>query len=313
MKRMLFFLALLIHFPQNYGQSTLCDCCTYESLQWTDDFEKWFPPAGIVRDKIKNLTIYTTSKQSESANDTIWKVVNHEYKEMELEFNENGYVIERTYFNRLGKFHRINEFERDSNNRIVSKTLFYLDDSTGVKDESFLPEKWIYSYKRGVLAKMKRLGDNFANIPDNRTEYFSFKYDSMARVIKTVHYNYYNGQHPNVFISRVYYYGPNKARKTVTRHNGKILLNEETLYYAENKPDFTHKYDGRYVRIGSLFYTYDERNQLIGFKTRNYGMFTECPDKGNISDIYKYSDTNLLIGIEHYYQNTCCSSRIEFN
>jgi hypothetical protein len=312
MKRAIIFLNLLTPFLPCFGQSTLCDCCTYESLQWTENFEKWFPPAGIIKDKIKSVTIYTTSRQSGLSNDTTLKIVDPEYREMILNFNEKGYVIERIYFNRLGKFHSINEFQRDSYNRIITKTFFYLDESTGVKDETFLPKKWIYSYNDSLLIKKKQLGNKFIELPDKKSEYFTYDYDPKARLVSTTHFTYYDDHSPYIFKSKTTYDDAENTKITITRHKGKVLTKEKTTYYSDKNSDFTVLFNGKGKKIGDRFYDYNNMGMLTGLETINLGMFTECLDGGNLIEFYSYSDSNLLTRIEHIYKNTFCTLRFEF-
>lgn len=294
------------------AQDRLCSCCTYETLSFSEDFEKWFPPSEIVKNKIKSVTIYTTSRLSQPGNDTSFKIINPEYREMILKFNDKGYLFERIYFNRLGKFHSINEFERDKDNRILTKTFFYLDDSTGVKDETFLPEKWIYSYHNGLLTKLKQLGDKFVDIEDNKTEYTSFKYDTQSRLIQTIHSTYYDGHPRYIFKSKTRYDAKKNTKTTITTHRGRIISKEFSNCDSKQDPTFTSIQDGKNKKIGSRLYEYNSNGLLISIENKNSGTFTECPDGGNLIERYSYSDSNLLIRIDHYYKLTLCSLRFKF-
>jgi hypothetical protein len=309
MKRALIILISFTLYTIGYGQYNLCDCCTYETLNWTEDFEKWFPAENIKKNNYHELTIYTTSKKtSKEGTDMTVKIIDQEYREMILRFNDDGFVTERIFFNQLGQYHSTDEFVRNSNNQVITKTFFYLD-STGVK-EDFLIKKWMYSYENGKLIKSKLLGNNFIELPDSQSQYFIYVYDPFDRITETTHYTYYEQQATDIIQSSTKYKGTNSSI-TKTTYEGILNSTEKTTYNADKNPVKEIQFN-KGKKIGTTVYDYDNRGRLIRLQITSTGAYTECKDGGNLAEFYAYTDSNILTAIEHRYKNVVCSLKFEF-
>jgi hypothetical protein len=313
MTKIFYSVLFLIFTNSAWGQYTICDCCTYSSLQYEENLENIFNPEIIKKNKIKELTIFTTSKQaSNNPKDTVFKIVDKEYREMKLTFNANGYVESKVFFNRLGQFHSIHEFIRDNNNKILTKTFHYLD-SLGKKDETFLVQKWVYKYSGGNLYQIKELGEKLIEQPDNKSSYQMFEYDSKGRISKQTRQSYYDFTEPSLYQTIVKYNDTTHSSTAITKDKKKLFSTVKTQYTAIQKPLSVKFFDGRNNKLLELkVFTYTSSGQLAKFETKNSGMGTECPDGGNLTDDYTYTTLNLISNIKHRYKKTICELRFVY-
>ena len=75
----------------------------------------------------------------------------------------------------------------------------------------------------------------------------------------------------------------------------------------------TKFFDGRNNKIlEEKKFSYNTIGQLSKFEVKNFGMGTECPDGGNLTDDYTYSSLNLISNIRHHYKNTICELRFSY-
>jgi hypothetical protein len=311
LNKLLFLFIFFILPDLGYSQVTLCDCCVYESLFWTENFEQWFPPENIKKSNIHELTVYITSKRiSKSKQDTIYQSTDTEYREMILKFNENGYVIERIIFSQFGQFSYTNVFERDNDNQITTNNFYYLD-SAGVRDENFLRSKWIYLYDQGKLVKMKELGPQFVEMPDSQSIYFSYKYDSSNRLIEQTHHVCYDWVAPYSIRTTIEYQKENKLSVTNTTYEGQTSLTEKTIYNVTRSPLMITKFDNG-KKTGTRKYAYDNKGRLVKLTITSISGYTECPDGGNLTERYTYTDLNILNSIIYKYKKAICTMRLEF-
>jgi len=313
MAKIFYSILLFIFTNPVWGQYTICDCCTYSSLQYEENLENIFNPETIKKNNIKELTIYTTSKQtSDNPKDTAFKIVDKEYKEMRLTFNANGYVESKIFFNRLGKFHSIHEFTKDNNNKVLTKTFHYLD-SLGKKNEEFSVEKWVYKYSGGNLFQIKKLDDKLIEQPENKSSYGMFEYDSKGRIIKETRQSYYDWTESSFYQTTVKYNDTTHTSVAITKNKKELFSTVKTQYTVNQKPLNVILFDGRNNKIlEQKIYTYTSIGQLAKFEARNSGMGTECPDGGNLTDEYTYSALNLISNIRHHYKNTICELRFVY-
>lgn len=143
MKKHFLLVTLLLFQFVSFGQDSdysICDCCTHTMFQHDIEYESLFSAVQIKSNAVKELTIYTTSKQTQNLKDTSYKTIDPEYKEMIFRFNSDGYVLSKIIFNRRGHYHSIHEFTRTHDNKILTKTFHYLDES-GNKMEDFIAKK----------------------------------------------------------------------------------------------------------------------------------------------------------------------------
>src|SRR5437870_4275440 len=108
MKRYFLLVTLFLFQLASFGQDSdysICDCCSYTMFQYENDYDNVFPPVQIKSNGIKEVTIYTISKQNQNLKDSSFKTIDPEYKEMIFRFNSDGYVLTQMLFNRRGHYH----------------------------------------------------------------------------------------------------------------------------------------------------------------------------------------------------------------
>jgi hypothetical protein len=308
-------LVLFVICTSSYGQQsdyTICDCCTYSMFQYHNDYDHILSPAIIKTSGIKELVIFTTSRQSKSSKDTVFKIVDPEYKEMIFRFNKDGYVETQIFFNRRGKYHSVYNFTRDNNNKILAKTFHYLD-SIGNRVEDFLPEKWIYVYSDNHLIKVKKLGAKFDEQPDNKSDFTAYDYDIKGRIITETRQLYYDWTEPSFYQSKTKYNDTTTTSIEMTRDKKKLFSIVKTKFTKTQKLLNEKFYDGRNNKLlQETIFTYNNNEQLITFQVKNSGMGTECPEGGNFTDTYSYTRLQLIDSIKHKYRNTICELRFVY-
>lgn len=308
-KILIFISAISFAQKSNY---TICDCCTYSMFRYKNDYDKAFSPAIIKANKIKELTIYTTSKQKENQKDSPFKVVDKEYREMIFRFNASGYVESQIIFNRGGKYHSMYNFKRNNNNKILSKTFHYLD-SLGKKIDDFLPEKWTYVYSVNNITKVKKLADNSIELPDSKSDYSSYIYDEKGRVITEISYSYYDDQTEPSFYQKIIKYNDLSNESVSITKNQKELFSTEKINYTKSQKPINEKlFDRNNVLLMEIIFTYNNIEQLTKYHVKNLGTASECPDDGNFEDVYNYSSLQLIENIKHNYKNTVCELRFVY-
>jgi hypothetical protein len=315
MAKYFFSIILLLSQLVSFGQDsdyTICDCCTYSMFQYKNDYDNVFPPAEIKANGIKEVTIYTTSKQRKLLKDTAFKTVDAEYKEMVFRFNNDGYVLAQLIFNRRGKYHSTYEFTRDNNNKVLSKTFHYLNE-TGNKMEDFIPEKWIYVYADNQLVKVKKLGDKFIEQPDNKSDYNAYAYDSKGRVITETSQSYYDWTEPSYYQTKTKYNDTTNTSVATTRNKKSLFSTVKTKYTLSQKTLNQKYFSGRDKKLlQETVFTYNSTEQLTKQQVKSSGIGTECPDGNNFTNTIFYSSKNLMDRISHRYKNTVCELRFVY-
>ncbi|MBK8563386.1 MAG: hypothetical protein IPN76_08560 [Saprospiraceae bacterium] len=311
----LFFAIFLINKLVLFGQDSdysICDCCTYSFFQDKNDFNDVLPPDEIKANNLKKLTIYTTSKQRKIPIDSSFKVVDAEYKEMIFHFNSDGYIVTKIVFNRRGHFHSIYEFERDSDNKILSKTFHYLDEK-GNKTLDFLSERWIYEYSNSQLVKAKKLGSNYGVLPDSKSHFYIYAYDERGRVVSETAQLYYDAGTSLYYKSTTEYNDTTNTAVEKTKDKDMLTLIAKTKYSESNKPLSQEFFDGRDNKMfQEVILTYNMNEQLINHQVKSMNLGTECADGGNFVNAISYSPKNLIDKILHQYENTVCELRFDY-
>lgn len=315
-KQFLFTILLFIS-TLSYGQDSdsdysICDCCTYSLFQFKDDYDEVFLPAIIKANNIKELTIYTTSKQTNASTDSAIKIIDKEYKEMKFRFNKDGFVETQILFNRRGQYHTSYEFKRDDDNKILSKTFHYLDE-TGVKMDDFMSEKWIYKYANNRLIMIKKLDDKFVEQPDSKSDYETYEYDALGRVTKETRQLYYDWTEPTYYQTTTKYDDTTHSSVSITRNKKSIFTILKSQYSTTQKLLNEKTYNGKNDKLlKEKIYTYNANGQLTQFQEINSGMASECPEGDNFNDIYHYSSLQLIDSIRHQFKNIFCDLRFTY-
>lgn len=95
-KNLIIILILVISPIKLIGQEDICDCCSYSSLQYQQDYGEIFDPSLIKSNHIKEVIVYTNPKNPFNSKDA------NKYREIKFKFNINGLVMSKTLYNRMG-------------------------------------------------------------------------------------------------------------------------------------------------------------------------------------------------------------------
>lgn len=306
-------IAVICLFTLNtFGQNAICECCTYSSLQYKENFEDIFNPEIIKSNNIKELTVFITSKEIlNTKKDTTYKIVNKEYREMILKFNKSGYVTEHILFTQLGSYNAVREYKRDNQNKIITKTSYYLD-SLGKKDE-FIDERWTYTYLNGRLKQKKEVGNTQKVQPDSKSSFENYEYDINGRIVKNTRNTPLEGSEAIYYQTITTYNDVAKSSTAITKNAKSVFSVTNTQYNSNQKPLNIKFREGKNNKIlEQENYIYNIKGQLLKFNVKNLGLATECPDSGDYSDQYFYSALNLIDKIKHSYNKTICELRFEY-
>lgn len=308
------------HEPQNP-----CTCCDYSLTTEADnrEFEKKFPPEIIVKNKIKEVTIYTVARKGKvTARDTnsivIKKPLFPEYKELRFYFNAKGYIVKLLdYYD--GKPSNFIVFERNTKNKIIKETFNYSDSTEKiVQSKMFPPQIKDYTFDaKGNLVKVKERDYNGVVLADDKSQYRLYEYDSKKKITKEIYHTYYDFQKPASSKSETTItYSQDGLSSETKRKNetGKLSLVAKATYdklgnpltlktysYPSNKQIFDEKYE--YLKDGKLsVYTIKNLQEGPG----------ECPDYGGYTNKYEYDPTGLLKSILHSYKDISCEMWFEY-
>ena len=187
-KNLIIILILAISPIKLMGQDNICDCCSYSSLQYQQDYEEIFNPSIIKSNGIKEVMVYTGPKKSSDSIEII------KYREIKFKFNRNGRVISKTWYNRMGKPHSTYDLKRNKAGKIYKQIFNYID-SLEQKSSSFGQEIIDFKYdSKNRLVKIKERGSKGQILADNKSMYTTIRYDNKDRVITTENHRNYNDE-----------------------------------------------------------------------------------------------------------------------
>ena len=297
------------------GQYNICECCSASMRFPNPKDDSLFNSKFIRQNNIHELTIHVTSnKMNIKGKDTTLTVVDKEYNELIIKFNNSGYITRKIQFGNLGLFQSDYEYTRDANNRI-SKTVFhYLDSLGGISKELDMPETTDYIYINGLLTKTKER-DFKQNIqPDEKSKFQRYEYDSKRRVVKEINFYYLGDEAGSSSYSSIIKY--NDATNTSvnkTYQNNQLFTIKKTNFDKLGRVVSSNLYDSDNKLIQQEWYYYNSYGQLIKASTKSFeGIFSECPDAGTFTNIYSYNKLGLLESIRHQYNTTECKLRFTY-
>ena len=166
-KNLIIILILVITPIKLIGQENICDCCSYSSLQYQQDYEEIFNPSLIKSKGIREVMVYTKPKTSSDS------IENTKYREIKFKFNRNGFVISKTHYNRIGKPHSTYDLKRNKSGKIYQQIFNYID-SLEQKSSFFGQEIIDFKYdSKNRLVKIKERGSKGQILADNQCIQFS--------------------------------------------------------------------------------------------------------------------------------------------
>lgn len=205
------------------------------------------------------------------------------------------------------------EFTRDSRNKILSRTFYYLDEN-GNKANNFPPEKWIYIYTNDYLSKVKKLGSKFSEKPDDKSDYRSYSYDRKGREISETIQFYYDGAEPSFQQTKTTYNDTTKTSIAIKRDRKSLLWTTKTIYTVSQQPLSQKLFGDKYELLLEKIFIYDSKKQLKSYQVKTFGtgVGTECLDGNNFLNAITYTTKGLISKILHQFENTVCEMRFSY-
>lgn len=294
-------------------ETDICACCSYNSLQYKQDYDDLFPPELMKAKKIKQVLVSTTAmnRQEPKQANTIYvkKPITPEYKEIKFNFNEKGIVLSKLWYNRMGKPHSIVRFTYDVKGNKTKETFCYVDSL----EKDFLPlayEITDFTYNStGRLITRKERNYKGEIMPDNKACYTKYEYDNAGKLILETRQFYYEGS-------------PVSINKTTTKYSENSLTAVSKMYSDDKLISTYNKtYDNKWKLLSEKNleykfiknYEYDSSNRLVKYESKApVGTADECPEAGNFVDQYYYNTEGLLEKIVHSYGKYSCEMRFEY-
>lgn len=306
----LIILLVIVFFPiELIGQENICDCCSYSSLQYQQDYEKIFNPSIIKSNGIKEVMVYTKPKNT---SDTIEMA---KYREIKFKFNRNGFIISKIHYNRMGKPHSIYDLKRNKSGKIYQRIFNYLD-SLERKSASFGQQITDFKYdKKGRLIKVKERDSKGQILADEKSHYSTVKYDSLDRVIQRKRHMYWSYKNESSTSITEFTYSNNTfSAKYKSMREGKLSSSGESKYNNNWSLTFDKTFNETLQKDAfEEHFEYDSNNRILKYESiAGNGAGSECPDGGNYIDIYGYDDNGRLITINHTFDQNVCEMTFEY-
>ena len=306
-KNLIIILFLAISPIKLVGQENVCDCCSYSSLQYQQDYEEIFNPSIIKSKGIKEVMVYTEPKKSSDSTEII------KYREIKFKFNRNGLVISKTWYNRMGKPHSAYDLKRNKAGKIYQQIFNYIDSLEQIS--SFFGQEIIdFKYdSKNRLIKIKERGSKGQLLEDNKSMYTILKYDNKDRIISTERHRNYNNE--SSISKTTFTFSDNSFSSTYqSMRDGKLSLSGEKKYNKKWQETIDKTFNETLKSIAfEEHFEYDSNNRLLKYQSiSGQGSASECPEGGNYTDNYKYNDNGLLIAIHHTFGQNICEMTFEY-
>lgn len=301
----LFIILFCIHFSITTYAQDECACCTYESIDNKENFEKLYAPKMITSTKIKSAEVYST------------QIVNSDsikYLQAKFDFNSNGYVIERKWYNRGGKPHSTYIYERNNNHLITKVTFHYLDSLGNIADPAF-PDIIDLEYdSNGHVIKLKARDYKGRILPDEKSHFSTFQYDQKGRVKTEFRQSYFEGGDTYIYETTFLYNPKSQLNTLLTKYNGKPWFKSEVSLDKSDRPiQIIATSLPRNILAWKKTFKYDQSGKLIIYNIESGpGSIDECPEQGKFEETYLYTDSGLVSQIDHSYGETICRMVITY-
>jgi hypothetical protein len=288
------------------GQGNICDCCSYASLQYQQDYDEVFDPLLIKSEGIKEVMVYTKPKSADSTALT-------KYREIKFKFDDNGLVFSKVHYNRKGKPHSIYDLKRNKAGKIYQQIFNYVD-SLEQKDTFFGQEIIDFKYdKNNRLIKIKERDYKGNVLPDNKAKYTQFDYDNKDRITRVrSHRNYDNEESLSITSYRYLNHSYSATYKSIS--NGELNTSGEKKYNNNWKEIYDKTYNEALKSLAfEEYFEYDSEDRLTKYKiTSGPGSFDECPENSTYVDTYTYNDSGFILRINHTYLENTCEMTFEY-
>lgn len=293
---------VFIFIAQIVESQNQCECCAYQSINYSDNMIDFFNPQTIVKRNYKAAIIYTVEHIGTKEN---------RYIQAKIQFDNNGRVLTKKIFN-SGIASTIIDYKRDINGLIIVKTECYMD-SLENKSNFMSPKIEDYEYdKNQNLKKFKKRDNNGKVISDNLTEYTKYEYDKLNRVVREYRYTYYDAKNISIFDQKIDYL-TNTDSKSITQNNGVSWMQTISKYNSKFRLISQIDYNlSNSKMLWEKHYSYNDNNQMTSMIQKNGSAVSECPENDNYSEEYIYNSKNLVDKILHKFGNVTCEMQIEY-
>jgi hypothetical protein len=300
-----------------FAQTRICECAPFFSPLAAADFESFFDPSLIKSKRITEVKIYITSgqKNNKSKTDTAVKVTDQKYIEQLFTFNKDGYAVHsRTFYS--GKQNQYYSFNRDPKNNIVQSVSHFFD-STGKVSSDSKPDITDYIFDGyGNVLKNKKRAANGIVLPDEKSEYTITEYNNQGWKIKeTTHYYWDWEKIPHHFNTTHYTYTNKGKTETAKTYEDKKLFLTTTTNYDDMGAPLTISSFNYFLNKPAYkkVFKYDSLGRLIKYvQSTGGGAGSQCPNRGNFTNEFKYNSDGLLIEQRHTFANTLCILQFEY-
>ncbi len=314
MRKILLIIATSLAFTTAFTQADdVCVCCNQFYPRFGHDYEEVFEPEYISGKNIRTVTINITSKSFKVlGKDTTYTLLHDSYPMMSYNFNREGYVTETKRFGEYGKYFEIIRFTRNGNNQLLSVENYYIDDNTG-KEVSVGGTHHDYTWQNGYLIKEKnRDYDNKTILPDDKSYYTNYSYDTTGRLVKIYQYWYFDEKNIQKIVSTIQYSKDKRSSVEKSVVGGKPSTIKKTTYDEYETPLTEKLFDARGKLLQEKNFEYDNEGRITKYRVKSPGMGTECPDGGNITNNFCYKADGSYSKVFHYYKNILCEMTVEY-
>lgn len=296
-----------------FAQNDICVCCNQFYPRFGYEYEEVFEPEYIVNKKIRTINISIISKSFRvTGRDTTYELLHDSYPMMSYSFNKQGYVTETKRFDGYGKYFEITRFTRNINNKLLATENYYIDDSTG-KEISVGGTHHDYTWQNGYLIKEKnRDYDNRTILPDDKSYYTLYYYDSSGRLTKTYQYWYFDEKNIQKVSSTIQYSKDKRSSIEKSAVDGKLSTIKKITYDEYETPLNEKLFDARNKLLQEKNFIYDSEGRITKYRVKSPGIGTECPDRGNTINIFHYHADGSYSKVFHYYKNILCEMKVEY-
>jgi hypothetical protein len=297
------------------AQDRNCECALFFSPLAAADFESIFDPSLIKSKRITELKIYITpgQKNNKTKSDTSVKVKDQKYIIELFTFNSEGYAVHSRTFH-SGVQNHYYSFNRDTKNNIIQYVSQSFD-SIGKISADSNPDLTDYTFDgSGNIVKRKKRDINGTILPDEKSEYTITEYNNEGWKIKeTTHYCWDWETPPHHFVITNYTYTNKGNTETAKTYDGKKLSLVTTTNYNDMGAPLTISSFNYFMNKPAYkkVFKYDPTGRLIKY-VRSSGADSDCPNKGNFSNDFKYNSDGLLIEQQHTFANTHCVLQFEY-
>lgn len=303
------FLIMIFVFVKNelIAQDNICDCCSYSSLQYQQDYDEIFIPSIIVSEGIKEVMVYTKPMTSTDS------IQLNKYPEIKFKFNKDGLVISKMYYNRIGKPHSVYELKRNRYGEI-SQQIFNYVDSLEQKNTFFGEEIIDFKYDtRKRLLKIKERDSKGKIVDDNKSMFTKFTYDNKNRIKKVENHRNYEDQ-SSVSVTNYAFIEDSLYSTFETYRKGKLSASGEKKYNKNWKEIYWRIYNEDLKSMAfELYFEYDNNDRLIKFQSiSGTGSSDECPENNTFIDTYKYDNKGFITSINHTFNENTCEMTFQY-